>query len=136
MNVTENVSNGIGGAFAKVTSSMKNILAANNAHRANEALQDAKDAKEGKVHGTIYNTVETIGDAVMDVTNVATLGVARRIGNIIDDKDSKIDYKALKKAKKSKEINNTSSIQDRASYLINDSIENQIVGNSSDDFEP
>lgn len=139
MSVTGKVSDGIGGVFTKVTSNVKNTLAANNAHRANEALQDAKDAKEGKVHGTIYNTVETIGDTVMDVANVATFGVARRVGNLIDDKDSKIDYKSLKEAKKSKNINDGSSIQDRAKLLINDSISNQIVdtpSTSSDDFEP
>lgn len=127
MNVTEKVSSGMGGAFKKTTSVLKNIEAANDAHHANESLQDAKAAKEGNVRSGLYNAVESAGDAIMDLTNYATLGLARKVGNLIDDKDSKINYKALKSAKKSKVITDNSSIKDRAKLLLNDSISNQIV---------
>ena len=103
------------------TDRVKSALAANNAHRANEAMADARDAARGETHGTIYNVVEAAGDLVADTVNVATLGMSRRITNIFDDDDSKLDYKSFKKAN----LDSSSTIQERANLLVNDSVIDQ-----------
>lgn len=116
----------IGKAFEKAGEGVKNVfadaVAANNAHRANEEYKNAKDAANGKVHGTLYNVGETIGDTVADTLNIATLGVSRKIGNAFDDKDSKLDYKELKAAKKDKDIDTGSKVKERAAILVNDNL--------------
>ena len=107
-------------------SMIKDAFAANDAHRTNEEIQDAEDAKHGKVHGAVYQAFESAGDAVMDVANVVTLGAARRVGNVVEhalhDDASTVDYAALKAQKKSGQINLTSDIGDRASALLNENV--------------
>lgn len=106
---------GVGGIFS-------NALAANRAHDINEKAKEVEDAKNGKVHGILYKVGDTIGDFTMDTANVLTLGIARKVGNIIDDKDSKIDYKALKAARKSGELASDAKVSDRTQYMLNDAV--------------
>lgn len=120
--VAEGVGNTLGNVFGGVTSVVKDAMAANNAHAANENLQDAKDAANGKVHGVLYRAGEELGDTVADTVNIATLGLSRRVGNVFDDKASKIDYKALKDAKTSNELDRKSSVADRSVFLVNDEV--------------
>ena len=130
--VAEGVGNTLGNVFGGVTSVVKDAMAANNAHAANENLQDAKDAANGKVHGVLYRAGEELGDKVADTVNIATLGLSRRVGNVFDDKASKIDYKALKDAKTSNELDRKSSVADRSVFLVND----EVVDLASDEEGP
>ena len=110
-----NAVEGVGGIFS-------NALAANRAHDINEKAKEVEEAKNGKVHGILYKVGDAIGDFTMDTANVLTLGIARKVGNLIDDKDSKIDYKALKAASKSGELAKDAKVGDRAQYLLNDAV--------------
>lgn len=120
----EGLGNTLKGAF-------KDAAAANDAHRANEAMKEAQDAANGKVHGGLYNAVENATDLIADTANLATLGLSRRLGNVFDDKDSKIDYKELKAEKKAGNITSETSKSDRARILINDNL-SQLQGTGTE----
>ena len=119
---------GTTGVFGKLKDVTENAIAANNAHRANEAMADARDAANGKTHGTLYNIGEAVGDTIADTFNVATFGLSRKVGNVFDDKDSKLGYKSLKRANLGKDA----TIQSRANIMVNDSVRAMAA---SDDME-
>ena len=112
-----------GGVF---TNAIKNAMAANDAHAANEELQDLKDAAQGKAHSALYRAVESTGDFIGDIANVVSAGGYRAVGNIFDDKESKVDYKGLKEARKDGDITSDSSVGERAEYLMNDAIKKRV----------
>ena len=114
---------GVAGVF-------KNISAANRAHEINEEARDVQNAANGKIRGNIAKTFDDIGDRAIDVANYLTFGAARRVGNLFDDKESRIDYKALKQAKKMGEITQSSNVADRAQYLVSEKVANMTTSRS------
>ena len=117
---TGRVGNGI--VDTSIFNPVKNAIAANMAHAANEDRLDAKDAKEGDAHGAIYRAFETAGDIAADTVNIATLGVYRKLANHFDDAESKINYSGMKVAKKEGTITKQSTIDERSQAYLNESL--------------
>ena len=107
-----------------IASIYKNASAANRAHELNEEARDVQNAANGKIRSNVAKTFDDVGDRAVDIANVLLWGIPRKFGNIFDDKDSKLDYKALKEAIKMAEVTNSSKVADRAQYLVNDNVAN------------
>ena len=107
----------LGTAFNVVTRPIKDAKAANLADEKLDELHDLREFQAGEHHSAVYKVGKEIGDKIADTANMATLGVSRKITNHFRDADEKIDYKALKGARKSKEQDDNATVDERAQIL-------------------
>ena len=109
--------NVMGKAFDMVS---KPFIDAHAANIAEDKLDEAKDLrkfKSGEKDSKFFEVGSAIGDKAMDVANIATLGMVRRVANVFEAEDEKVEYKNLSAARKAGEIDNSASAEDRARYL-------------------
>lgn len=95
----------------------RDIAAANEAvddtYHANLAVAEGNDKEPSNMSQVIHGVTNSVGD----ILNYATLGTSRKIVNALSSDDKRIDYKAMKDAKKSGQITDTTSADDAAKVL-------------------
>lgn len=96
--VGETVVSGVGKVAKTAFNAQQNVAAANASRELMEDARNVEDAKNGKVHGEIYQTIDSIGDVFSNVTNHVTFGLSGRVENAFSK--NKVNYSAMKQLRK------------------------------------